>query len=136
MRVLVCGGRSYADKLLLDRKLDELHAGRGIILIIEGGASGADFFANVWAKKNGVPVRTFKVTDAEWRDINVPGAVVRRRKDGTKYNAAAGIWRNTRMLQEGKPDLVVAFPGGDGTANMVEQARRAGVEVIEFSGSD
>ena len=35
------------------------------------------------------------------------------------------------MLMEGKPDLVVAFPGGAGTANMIKQARKAGVEVIE-----
>jgi hypothetical protein len=37
------------------------------------------------------------------------------------------------MLEEGKPDLVVAFPGGTGTANMVKQARAAGVEVLEVS---
>jgi hypothetical protein len=36
------------------------------------------------------------------------------------------------MLMEGKPDLVVAFPGGRGTANMIEQARKAGVEVLEI----
>jgi UDP-N-acetylmuramoylalanine-D-glutamate ligase len=35
------------------------------------------------------------------------------------------------MLDEGKPDLVVAFPGGRGTANMVQQAHRAGVEVYK-----
>ena len=32
----------------------------------------------------------------------------------------------------GKPDLVVAFPGGAGTLNMVMQARKAGVRVIEI----
>jgi hypothetical protein len=35
------------------------------------------------------------------------------------------------MLEEGKPDLVVAFPGGRGTANMVKQARAAAVKVLE-----
>jgi hypothetical protein len=33
------------------------------------------------------------------------------------------------MLVYGKPQLVVAFPGGGGTANMVEQAEAAGVKV-------
>jgi hypothetical protein len=33
------------------------------------------------------------------------------------------------MLDEGKPDLVLAFPGGRGTRNMVGQAKRAGVPV-------
>jgi hypothetical protein len=32
------------------------------------------------------------------------------------------------MLEE-NPDLVVAFPGGSGTRNMVEIARKAGVTV-------
>jgi hypothetical protein len=35
------------------------------------------------------------------------------------------------MLEEGKPDLVVAFPGGRGTANMVKQVRGTGVNVLE-----
>jgi len=30
-----------------------------------------------------------------------------------------------------EPDLVLAFPGGRGTANMVKQAREQGVEVRE-----
>jgi predicted Rossmann-fold nucleotide-binding protein len=39
--------------------------------------------------------------------------------------------RNRQMLTEGRPDLVVAFPGGKGTANMVALARKAGVEIVE-----
>jgi len=34
------------------------------------------------------------------------------------------------MLDEGKPDLVVAFDGGRGTANMVKQAKAAGIQVL------
>jgi hypothetical protein len=44
---------------------------------------------------------------------------------------AAGPIRNARMLEEGKPDIVIAFPGGRGTANMIEQAHAAGVEVVQ-----
>jgi hypothetical protein len=36
------------------------------------------------------------------------------------------------MLLEGKPDLVVAFPGGKGTADMVRRARKANVPVKEI----
>ena len=39
--------------------------------------------------------------------------------------------QNHRMITEGAPDLVIAFAGGFGTADMVEQAKAAGVEVIE-----
>jgi hypothetical protein len=33
------------------------------------------------------------------------------------------------MLDEGKPDLVIRFPGNRGTANMLSQERAAGVKV-------
>ena len=46
-----------------------------------------------------------------------------------KHGRAAGPIRNKQMLEEAKPDLVIAFPGGAGTANMVKQAREAGVKV-------
>ena len=41
---------------------------------------------------------------------------------------AAGHIRNQQMLDEGRPHLVVAFPGGRGTADMVRRARAAGIE--------
>ncbi len=54
---------------------------------------------------------------------------------------AAGTWRNAEMLrQEHRPcdcarhgtaiSLVVAFPGGVGTAHMVKLANMAGIEVV------
>ena len=52
---------------------------------------------------------------------------------GKSYDANAGPRRNARMLAEGKPDLVVAFPGGRGTADMVSKARAAKVEVMEIA---
>ena len=78
--------------------------------IIEGGAKGADKLAREWAASRGIPVRTFK---ADWR----------------RYGRGAGPQRNEQMLDEGKPDLVVAFPGGSGTASMMRLARAAGVRV-------
>lgn len=49
----------------------------------------------------------------------------------TQREAAAGPIRNSRMLREGKPDLVLAFPGHGGTADMVKQAGEAGVGVMK-----
>ena len=37
------------------------------------------------------------------------------------------------MLTEGKPDVVVAFPGGKGTINMIRQAKKKGITVILVS---
>ena len=44
--------------------------------------------------------------------------------------------RNQRMLDEGKPDLVVAFPGGGGTKDMVRRAVKAGVPIHEVNRAD
>ena len=111
MRVLVCGGRDFHDKALLNHTLSNLHLNHPITALIEGDAQGADKLAGLWARKRKIPNLKFP---AKW----------------SVYGRSAGPIRNKQMLAEGKPDLVVAFPGGRGTANMVEQARRAGVWVI------
>src|SRR5215475_12388663 len=53
--------------------------------------------------------------------------------DWGQFGSGAGPIRNSKMLAEGKPEMVLAFPGGRGTANMVKQARSAGVSVCEVS---
>jgi hypothetical protein len=55
---------------------------------------------------------------------------VEMKPDWKRHGPAAGPMRNQRMLDWG-PDLVVAFAGGKGTADMVRRARAAGVDVIE-----
>lgn len=52
---------------------------------------------------------------------------------GGPLDRSAGPKRNQRMLDKGKPDLVLAFPGGDGTADMVRKAKSAGVPIIEVA---
>jgi YspA, cpYpsA-related SLOG family len=111
MRVLVCGGRDFTDQALLEARLAGI---LGVAVIIEGGALGADRLAREFGQQRGITVETFP---ADWQ----------------KHGRAAGPIRNKRMLEDGKPDLVVAFPGGRGTANMVGQARAAGVRVIEIT---
>ena len=49
--------------------------------------------------------------------------------DWDKHGKAAGPIRNKQMIDEGKPDLVIAFPGGRGTAGAVRLAKFAGVTV-------
>lgn len=110
MRVLVCGGRNFRSAAQVYHALDALHANTPITELMQGGAPGADRFASEWAAaKPGV--RRY-ICKADW----------------DKYGKAAGPKRNARML-EWMPDLVVAFRGGAGTANMVAQAERAGVPI-------
>lgn len=116
MRVLVCGGRDFNDSNLLYGTLSDIHRRTPITMIIEGGASGADTLAHCWGKDFS-QVKTFK---ADW----------------AKYGRSAGPIRNKQMLEEGKPNCVVAFPGGRGTAHMVTIAKEAGVQVIEVAHHD
>jgi len=106
MRVLVCGSRNYCEAGIVDHVLSRLQ----ISTLIHGGATGADTLAGEWATKRGIPTEVYP---AEWR----------------KYGNSAGPLRNARMLKEGKPDLVIAFPGGRGTRDMVKQAHGYEVSV-------
>lgn len=114
-RIIVCGGRDYNNRFMVFgvlRKIWYKHEKR--LVVIEGGARGADEAARVWAERFarlGVEHLPFP---ANW----------------DKYGNDAGRKRNHQMLDQGKPDLVVAFPGGRGTRNMVEQARYADVPVM------
>jgi hypothetical protein len=113
VKVLVCGGRNYRNSGEVDRVLSDLHEDTPIAVVIEGGARGADLFAASWAQRNEIQ----KVTVAA---------------DWEMYGNAAGPMRNKEMLSL-NPDLVVAFPGGRGTANMVSIARLANVKVLEIT---
>jgi hypothetical protein len=112
VRVLVCGGRDYFDRDHIFETLDSLLAVHDITCIIHGAQSGADEEAKIWAGLTKIPDEPF---EADW----------------AKHGDAAGPIRNRRMLKQGKPDMVVAFPGGRGTANMVGLAKHAGIEVME-----
>ena len=114
MRVLVCGGRAFENYSLLHRVLCGVREEHNEFTLLHGGATGADRMAGRWAEHVGVPVVVF---EAEWR----------------KYGPSAEPIRDTRMLNVGKPDLVVAFPGATGTTDMVKLARKAGVEIMEVS---
>lgn len=128
LHLIVCGAREYDNRRMVFLILDRIHKKRGINLILEGGATGVDRLAREWAQARGVLFKTF---EAKWDDVDAPGAVVRRRRDVKRYNAAAGPARNAEMLSWPYLSGVVAFPGGKGTADMVRQARKAGVAVWE-----
>lgn len=103
MKALVCGGRDYVNGTHVSSVLDKFMPNE----IICGGASGADDLAIAWAKRHGKVVH-----------IHYP--------DWDSLGRSAGPIRNGEMLDEA-PDVVIAFPGGKGTADMIRQANKAGV---------
>lgn len=108
MRLLVCGGRDFANEEMFEVNMNRLDEDRKITCIIEGGATGADTMAREWAERNG--------RNREQYPMGPGGGL-------------AGPIRNRAMLDKGKPDKVLAFPGGRGTMDMVGQARWFGVPV-------
>lgn len=122
VRVLVCGGRDLDEFQVFNRLKAELHEVLDDhlvgypreITIIHGGALGADEGAKRWAESENARAICFK---ADWK----------------KHGKAAGPMRNQRMIDEGKPDIVVAFPGGRGTADMIRRAEAAGIRAIKLT---
>lgn len=106
-RVIVCGGREYANQAAVWESLDILYAEHPDLVVVQGGARGADKLARDWAHSNSVPLVTY---EANWKEAG----------------KRAGPQRNHKMLSEGA-QLVVAFPGGRGTEDMVKRALAAKV---------
>lgn len=134
MRVIVCGGREYVMDAVDWYFLDALHSADPVLLgraprlgpievLYHGAADGADSWAALWAETRGVQAIPFP---ADWQ----------------RLGRGAGPIRNGWMLRGEHPihgqlppaDLVVAHEGGDGTADMVQQARDAGVPVLDLRG--
>lgn len=104
---LICGGRDFADQSMFDSAMGELLGRYGCpSKIVHGSATGADTMADEFAKRLSVEVVAMP---ADW------GA----------FGLRAGPIRNYRMLEDHKPAMVIAFPGGAGTKDMVRQARKA-----------
>lgn len=111
--VLICGGRDWTEPTPIDSVLRQLQALHGAALhVIHGAAPGADALADDLCTALGISATAYP---ADWRS----------------HGKQAGPIRNQRMLDEGKPNLVLAYPTptSKGTWDMVRRARRAGVIV-------
>lgn len=125
--VLVCGGRAVdrAIRFSLLGMLDTLHAKQPFTRLVHGACPhpldeggnkhpdlwSADMVADEWARNNSVEVKDYP---ADWK----------------RHGRSAGPIRNASMLVYEAVDLVVAAPGGAGTAGMVRLAKDRLIPVI------
>lgn len=105
INVVVAGGREYENYPELSQKLDQVISQLNVppgmkVNIVSGGARGADALAEKYAQERGLGLQVFK---ADWEGQGL----------------SAGMNRNRQMAEVG--DVLVAFPGGSGTENMVQQ---------------
>ena len=120
MRVLVCGGRDYADRRKVCEVLDNLLIEQDVELLVHGGWPGADALAAEWAGKRGVQQ---VICAGGWP----------RAEDGP---GSATLRQMLDVLHRSEDRLVIAFPGGWGTAIITGAARAVGVRVIEVEPFD
>jgi len=118
MKIVVTGGRDFNEPYFVGRHLDKLHAKYRFTALVEGGARGVDRFAKHWARQATPAVIHIseQLTQDEW----------------DQYGKMAGAVRNGRMLRIHTPALVIAFPGGSGTANCVELAEALGIDIVRI----
>lgn len=105
--ILVCGGRDFCERDYMWQILDAYRFLYGKFILIHGSARGADTLAEEWAKSR---QQIYIGFPAEWDE----------------YGKAAGTRRNREMLELAHPNLVVAFRGQHGTANMADTTEKLG----------
>lgn len=125
MRLLVFGGRRFTDRKAIYNGIAEAlewvstdvittwMPPDGTVIIHGDCPTGVDSIVDDWAIVHWTRVERYP---AEWE----------------KYGKAAGPIRNQRMIDEGKPDKGLGFPGGAGTADMARRLRKAGIPLIEW----
>lgn len=118
-KIIIAGGRNYVgnlkDVVAVTALLESLLESYGKQLeIVSGGCEGADQWGEVLADVCGIKYKRFP---ADWR----------------QYGRAAGPIRNKEMVDYA--DVLIALPGGDGTDNVVELAKKDGMLVWDWRSS-
>jgi len=124
MKTIIAGSREITDYELLERVIKK--SGYKITEVVWGGAPGVDALGKKWAEKNNIPIKPFP---ADWKNISVPGAVVKYRNE-KPYNVLAGFMRNQQMADYADCAIVIHIKT-KGSMDMVERMRKLGKDVFE-----
>jgi hypothetical protein len=121
---LVTGGRDFNNREYVWRVLD-FHTPS---LIVHGGATGVDTFADQWAYWHGIPRTIFAISNKQWREFG--------KAEGGNRNGDMVVYLGqivSRYSLTNEPEWSesgiegIVFPGGDGTANMMRKLMDAGI---------
>lgn len=117
MKILFSGDRNFTDGAYIHSIISN-YADENLT-IINGGCTGVDMLATNACNKLKVPVKIYM---AEWR----------------RCGKKAGPIRNTRMIVEELPDLIIAIhpdiQNSKGTKNMINQAIQSNIQVLLYDG--
>lgn len=128
MKVIIAGGRDYADYKRLKSVCTRLLIQAKVKEIVSGQANGADKLGEKFALESAIQVTGFP---AKWRDLDgKPEDQIGEDKEGNKYWKLAGHARNERMAAYA--DALIAFwdMKSAGTKNMIDVARKYNLPVV------
>jgi hypothetical protein len=112
MKLAIVGSRNFTNQKEFDVIVNDFVLKHGSLpdCIVSGGAKGADTLAEKWALKHGVSLKVFK---PNWK----------------QQGKAAGILRNTDIVNE--CTHMIAFPSKDGrgTQDSIKKAKEKGIPV-------
>lgn len=109
VRIIIAGGRDFANSELLKTSCDLILAGRQCE-IVSGGARGADRLGEFYAIDKNLPIRRFP---ADW----------------DKFGKRAGFLRNSEMANYAN-ELIAFWDGQSrGTKHMIDLANQKGLVV-------
>lgn len=114
-RVIIAGSRNFNDFELLEKKMLYFLQNKKNIIVLCGGARGADDLGRQFAEMHDFMVEMFP---ADWK----------------KFGKRAGVVRNREMAKSASACVVFWDGQSRGTANMIEEAKRAGIplRVVRF----
>jgi len=113
MKIIVAGGRDFSDYNLVKKTLLGIHSTSPITLLVQGGATGADFLGKRFANEYGIPCIEYP---ADWK----------------RYGKSAGPKRNAQMAEHPGIECVILFPGGRGTQHMENTAILKGIPILKI----
>jgi hypothetical protein len=135
-RTVIFGSRGIKYPSIVGQAVSE--SGFVVSEVVSGGAPGIDKLGEQWAEANKIPLVVMK---ARWSDLNVPGAVIRTRRDGTKYNVVAGHQRNQEMAdfcaRVGGQAIAIWDGVSTGTRDMIRRCLDANLKTyVKLVGGD
>jgi hypothetical protein len=113
MRIIVNGGRNYSDLTLVEPELTKLHRYTPIDVVIHGCSGAHAGAVEHWARSRGIPI-------------------VRYPPNWERFGHRSEMLRNMFMIKDSRPDLLVAFPGGENTADLIQRAVNTGIAVLKI----
>lgn len=109
MKTIIAGSRSITNINILQQALEKIDW--KITEVVSGGARGADYLGEVYARDFGIPIKRFL---AEWN----------------RYGKSAGYKRNLEMAQYS--DALIALWDGEsrGTKHMIDLANTNHLKIL------